>query len=153
MGQDYMMRLMEQVGRMLATVVAHRKAGRNAEAAQEIEASCSETIGLPWDVVRRSSPDAIWESLQQSGGMRFSRAVMLAELLIADAELSIDDGRPADAIRSRLQAFCLLSESIGVLSLDEAAVYRPKLAFLAGQLNAIGGPYIRETLDRYRSRG
>ena len=150
MAQDYIMRLVEQVGRMLAAIIAHKKAGRNEEAALEVESTCLQTVGLTLDMVHRSSPEALWSLLEQGGGMRYARAVMLAELLIQDAELCIGAKRPADALRSRLQAFCLLAESIDTLSEEEAAVYRPKLAALAAALEpACSDPYVREKLERY----
>ena len=85
MSQDYMIRLVEQVGRMLAAMIAHQKAGRDAEAGLQIEASCRQSSGLPMEAVRRSSPEALWELVQQGGGLRYPRAVMLAEWLLLDA--------------------------------------------------------------------
>ncbi|MBI5687208.1 MAG: hypothetical protein HZC54_19215 [Verrucomicrobia bacterium] len=153
MAQDYIMRLVEQIGRMLAAIIAHRKAGRDAEAALEIEANCRQAIGLPLEIVRRSSPEALWELLQQGGGLRYPRAVMLAELLLQDAELSKSANRPADTICSQLQAFCLLTESIGVLSHDEAAFYRPRLEALANELEASSSdPYLQQKLHAYRTQ-
>ncbi len=153
MAQDYIMRMIEQIGRMLAAIIAHRKAGRNADAALEIEASCLQSVGLPIDLVRRSSPEALWELLEQGGGLRYSRAVMLAELLLQDAELSNAAGRPGDAIRCKLQAFCLLADSVDVLSHEDTAIYRPRLEALAGELEAFSNdPYLREKICLYRSK-
>ena len=88
MSQDYILRVIEQVTQMLAAILALRKAGRNAEAAKEIEAVCLQTVGLPLNLVNRSSPETILQLLESGGGTRHVRAVMLAELLLQDAELS-----------------------------------------------------------------
>lgn len=147
------MRLIEQISRMLAAIIAHKQAGRDTEAAAEIEVSCRQTIGLPLESVRRSSPESLWELLQQGGGLRYSRAVTLAELLLQDAELSKTANRPDDAILSQLQAFCLLTESIGALSRAEAAIYRPRLEALANELEASSSdPYLQQKLHAYRTQ-
>jgi hypothetical protein len=108
---------------------------------------------MPFDVIRGSSPEALWNLLGQGGGLRYPRAVMLAELLLQDAELAKSENRPADVLRSEVQAFCLLSECLPVLSHDDAAVYRPKVEALARELERTfgGEPYVQEKLRRYRS--
>lgn len=150
MAQDYIMRLVEQIGRMLSAILAHQKAGRDQEAALEIEATCLQTTGLPFDLVQRSSPEALWDLLSQSGAARYTRAIMLAELLLQDAILCKKNGRPAEALRSQLQAFCLLADSPPVLSPDEAALYRPKVDALAAELaSASSDPYLQGKLAAY----
>jgi hypothetical protein len=130
MPQDYILRLIEQVTRMLASILALRKAGRDAEAAKEIEVVCLETVGLPFNLVRRSSPETLLQLLASGGGTQHVRAVMLAELLLQDAELSDAAGKRRDATISRAQAHSLLAHSIDFLSPDEQAVYRAKLEAL-----------------------
>jgi hypothetical protein len=155
MAQDYLMRLIEQAAQMLAAIIAHRKAGRVAEAALEIEAKCSQTVGLPLDTVRRLSPEALSELLGQAGGLRYPRGVMLAELLLQDAELARSTNRAADIIRNQLQAFCLLAECAPVLAQVEAAIYRPRLEALARELerSPFGSEaYIQEKIRAYRVR-
>jgi hypothetical protein len=132
MSQDYILRLIEQVARMLASVLALRKARRDAEAAKEIEAVCLQSVGLPFDLVKRSSPETLLELLASGGGTQHIRAVMLAELLVQDAELNDASGKGLEAAISRAQAHSLLAHSIDSLSPDEQAIYRPKLDALAG---------------------
>lgn len=151
MRRDFILRLAEQVARMLATILAHRQAGRTAEAEAELESSCQRHVGLPFSMVRRSSPEVLSGLLQQSGGLRHARAILLAELLLLDAELSEAAHRPGDALRSQLQAFCLLVESLPALKPDEAAHYRPKLDGLARKLASSGDdPYIQQKLQGYQ---
>ncbi len=149
------MRLIEQAARMLAAIIAHRMAGRDAEAVVEIEKQSLQTVGLPMEIVRRSSPEGLWEILGQGGGLRYSRAVMLAELLLQDAEIARKEKRLEDMTRNQLQAFCLLSECLPVLSHEEAAVYRPKVEALAREVEALSGsePYVQRRLRAYREQG
>jgi hypothetical protein len=150
MPQDYLMRLIEQIGQMLASILTLRRAGRNEEAAQEIDAMCLQTAGLPLDRIRKSSPESIAAALATSGALRHARAITLAELLMQDAELSEAAGRKADGMLSRLHAFCLLSDSIDVLGAEEQSIYRQKLTALAATIEACSAdPYVHERLRRY----
>ena len=151
MVRDYVMRLVEQVAKMLASFVAKREVGRHEEARAELDAICHEHIGLTLDFVKRTSPEAVAESLAASGALRHARAVLLSELLTHDADLSSDAGRVAEAAVARLHAFCLLADSMEMLSRDEQATYRPKLDRLAENLRALGGdPYVQSKLQRHR---
>ncbi|SRR5712691_5899628 len=134
MSQDYILRVIEQVTQMLAAILALRKAGRNAEAAKEIEAVCLQTVGLPLNLVNRSSPETILQLLESGGGTQHVRVVMLAELLLQHAELSDAAGKNREAMISRAQAHSLLARNIDSLSPDEQAVYRPKLEAIAERL-------------------
>ena len=55
------------------------------------------------------------------------RGVLLAELLLQDANVSEESGKSREARISRAQAQALLAYSIGNLSPDEQRIYRPKL--------------------------
>ena len=127
MAQDYILRLIEQVALMLAQISALRKTGHNAEAVERIAAICLQTIGLSFDVIKRAAPETILQLLESGGGTRHSRAVLLAELLLQDAELSEAAGKNREAAIARAQARALLAQSIDYLSPDEQAVYRRKL--------------------------
>ena len=127
MAQDYILRLIEQVAQMLAVILGLRKAGRTAEAAEQISVLCEQTTGLPFDLVKHSSPETILALLETGGGTHHTRAIMLAELLLQDAELNELAGKNREAAISRAQALVLLERNIDVLSSEEKAVYRPKL--------------------------
>lgn len=144
------MRLVQQIAQMLASLLALRRQGRNAEAGQEIDALCLQTIGLPVDRIRRSSPEGLAAHLEAGGALRHHRAITVAELLIQDAELSELAQRPADALLSRLHAFCLLTDAIEFLPAAEQADYRLKLATLANELESVAAhPYVAQRLAKY----
>lgn len=146
------MRLIQQIAAMLAAIVAKRRAGQNVEATQAIEATCLQTCGLPLETVKGLPPDALVEHLRSSGGNRYLRAVMLAELLLQDAEMREEQGEPHQALVGQLHAFCLLFDSMEVLSSEEQAIYRPKLAMLAAKLEHLPpNPYVTEKLRAYRA--
>jgi hypothetical protein len=123
MAQDYILRLIEQVAQMLAEISRHRRAEKPAR----ISAICQREIGLPLDLVKRSSPETILQLLKSGGATRHVRAVMLAELLLQDADLSEAAGKSQEAMVSRAQAKVLLARNIDNLAPDEQAAYRSKL--------------------------
>ena len=151
MVRDYVMRLVEQVAKLLVSIVAKREAGQHAEARQELNALCQEHVGLTLDFVKRTSPEGVAEALAAAGALRHARAVLLSDLLTHDADLSDDTGRAAEATVARLHAFCLLADSMQMLSRDEQATYRPKLDRLAESLSAMrGNPYVESKLQLHR---
>ena len=76
--------------------------------------------------------------------------MILAELLSHDAANSEATGEDSDALLDYLHAFCLLSDSIGTLSAEDKAVYRPKLEALARHLRSLpADPYVSEKLLQY----
>ena len=146
------MRLIEQIAAALAGIIARRRGGQNAEARLEIETTCLQTCGLPIETVKNLPPDALAAQLRTSGANRTPRAVMLAELLIQDAEIFEEQGAPHQALPGFLQAFCLLFDSIEVLSTEEQAIYRPKLATLAARLGYLPpNPYVTEKLRLFQT--
>lgn len=154
MVRDYVMRLVEQVAKMLVSIVAKRAAGQHEEARQELNALCQEHVGLTLDFVKRTSPEGVADALAAAGALRHARAVLLSDLLTLDAGLSDDTGRAAEAIVARLHAFCLLADSMQMLSRDEQTTYRPKLDRLAESLRAVSGnPYVQSKLQLHRSAG
>lgn len=147
---DYIRRLIEQVAQMLAAIMGHRNAGRNDEAVQEIEKSCLQTAGLPMSLVRQASPEALRDFLQSGGPQRHIRDMLLAELMLQDAELSEIAGREEDALRCQEHAFCLIADAMELLGADDLAVYRSKMAVLAPLLaGRTSDPYVWQRLDRW----
>ncbi|MEY2480315.1 MAG: hypothetical protein QOI04_1242 [Verrucomicrobiota bacterium] len=134
MPQDYILRLIEQVALILAEISGLK----NAEEPERIGAICQREIGLPLDFLKHSSPEKILQLLESGGGTQNARAVLLAELFLQDAELSDAAGRNRDSMISRAQAQALLAHSVGKLSPDEQAIYRPKLEALTADLKRDG---------------
>src|SRR5919109_13855 len=133
MPQDYILRLIEEVALMLPELARLKSSEKPAR----IGALCLRETGLPLDLVKHSAPDTILQLLATGGGTQYARAVLLAELLLQDADLSDADGHKREAIISRLQAAALLQHSMDQLSPEEQAVYRPKLATLRSEVNRL----------------
>jgi hypothetical protein len=150
MPEDYIMRLLRQIASVLSGVIAKQQAGRFAEAGQEVESLCGQTIGMSLTRLKQLSPEAVAQLLAATGAARHLKAVTLAELLLLDAELSQSTNPSASPTASHVHAFCLLADSIDALGAEEQAVYRPKLKLLADGLGELRNhPYLKDRMRDY----
>ncbi|MGD1090135.1 MAG: hypothetical protein ABR955_15630 [Verrucomicrobiota bacterium] len=150
MGRDYILRMVDQIAAMLAGVIAKKQAGQPAEARAELEKTCIQTIGLTLADLKRLSPEAVVQLLNNAGALRPIRAVTLAELLLVDAELHEADPDALPPLPNYVHAFCLLADAIDTLTTEDQAIYRTKLNMLADRLGDLRThPYIKEKLRDY----
>ncbi len=139
MATDYIMRVIEQVAAMLAGIMARRKAGDQAGAAQELEEQSLRQVGLPLFVVKHSPPEAVTALLAESGARRHVRGVLLSELLLQDAALAEERGNPPEAVASYALAFRLLNDALATLAVDDEVIYRDRLGEISAKLRDLGG--------------
>lgn len=141
--QDYIMRMVEQVARMLASVLSHREEGRYEDAAVELQRQIQGCIGIPLETLRWFSPERLLAILPQYGPLRSLRAITLGEMLIVDAELCEKSGQSKAALCSRLLAYTLIAEVIDTLEEEERIIYRQKADKLKSELlNGCDHPYL-----------
>ena len=116
-----------------------------------LDSICRRLVGVPHKVVRRTSPDRL-RDLIRSGGHANISLILVGELLRQDVELSEKIGNVSQATVSRLQAFCLLIDSLSFLEPEEQTEYRKKLDVLAAELESTSDdPYLRNKIESYRS--
>jgi hypothetical protein len=139
MPQDYIIRLLQQLGAMLATIAGKKSVGDLAGAEQEIADQCERHTGLPWVVVKQSTPDALVGLLAMGGAMKTPRALILAELLREDGELNERRGDPPAAAMSYRLAAGLISDALPSLRGEDEAAFRERAADLATKLRDLGG--------------
>lgn len=152
MPEDYIMRLAQQIAAMLAAIIARRAEGKSAEARQDLDSTCLQTVGLPLATLKRLKPEDLSRQLEQSGANQCARSIILAELFIQDAELLSEDGDAQGALASYLHAFCLIFDSFPLLASDEQTIYRPKLEMLAAKLEHLPpNPFVTHKLRAYRA--
>lgn len=113
MATDYVLRLIDQIALMLAEILQLRKLGRARGSARS---NCQRLSA------KGRSPIRLGEAF---------RAIMLAELLLQDAEIEEQAGKKREALISRAQARSLITHNLGQLSPEDQASYRAKLDSLA----------------------
>ena len=90
MHQDYILRMIQQLGGFITAVLQLRKSGRSAEAIQQIEDAYGRFSGLSATLVHAISEDDLVKLLRARGGLDPDRCWALAELLREEA-LAYDD--------------------------------------------------------------
>ena len=137
---------------MIAEMMIKKAAGDGDGANSVLESLCRRLVGIPLSLVRRTSPERLLDLIHAGGKSNFN-AIVLAELLLLDVELSDKSANIPQATECRLQAFCLLVDSIDLLGPEEQAEYRKKLDILARDLQAISdAPYVRSKIESYLSK-
>ena len=150
MNPDYFMRIVEQLGAMLAKLTSLQRAGEHAQVQGELERLCRQHAGMSLAELKASSPEAVALRLHDGGGLRYPRAVLLAEVLSQDATAREAANGFAAALPGYVHAFCLLADSLEVFSSEEQAVLRPKAAALAARLQSLRAhPYLTDRLRRF----
>jgi len=146
---DYLRQLAVARELMINELMIKRTAGDDDGALSVLDAICRRAAGVPLSVVRRTSPERLLDLIHCSGKANLN-AIVVAELLLQDVELSEKNGNFPQAVVSRLQAFCLLVDSLKFLGPEEQTEYRKKLDVLAAKLESISDdPYIRGKIDGY----
>ena len=150
---DYIQRMLNQVAKVLAAILGHRKAGDEALAEAEIEKAAVQTAGVPMSLIVQASPAGLRAFIGSGGAQRHSRDILLAELLLQQGEICQEQGRSEEMRRCQEHAFCLIMDAFELLVAEDAAIYREKLGRLAPYLRSQGSgegdPYIAERLARF----
>ena len=148
MSRDYFFRLIDQIAMMLAQIAARENAGDQIGAKAELDALCRETVGLDVSQVQQMSPEALAQRLNTAAGLRQTRSITLAELLLKDAEMNSADERRTTV--DFLHAFCLIASTVDSLDVDDQRMYRPKLKNLLDRLTPLQiNEYVAAKLREY----
>ncbi len=150
MAKDYFLRMIDQIAAVLEEINERQRSGDNSGAKAELSSQSQQTLGLDISQIQRMSPEAVAQLLDTSGGLRQGRAILLAELLLKDAEMHHEDASRATI--DYVHAFCLLADTVDMLDVEDQATYRPKVQALAARLKDLQThPYIREQLRQHES--
>jgi hypothetical protein len=154
MARDYILRLIEQIATMLEALISRRKAGDVIAARQDLENTAVRTVGFTLSEIKGLAPEEVAKILEKSGALRVARAITLAELLLLDAQWHQEDRSEERLTPNYVHAVCLLADSLELLSSDERAHFRARMATAAEKLGELRNhPYISERLARYETTG
>jgi hypothetical protein len=150
MAKDYFLRMIDQIAAVLEEIDERQLSGDNSGAKAELNSRSQQAVGLDISHIHRMSPEAVAQLLNTSGGLRQGRAILLAELLLKDAEMHQED--VFHATIDYVHAFCLLADTVDMLDVEDQAIYRPKVHALATRLKDMQtNPYISEKLRQHES--
>ena len=128
---DHIQQLTRARELMINELMIKKTAGDDNGPLSVLDLVCRRTLGVPLSLIHRTSPERLLE-LIQGGSQSNLNSILIAELLLQDVELNEKIGNIPQATVSRLQAFCLLVDSIALLGPEEQAEYRKKLEVTPG---------------------
>jgi hypothetical protein len=150
--RDYILRMIEQLATMIAAMINRRKAGEVIQAREDLENTCIRTIGFTLSEIKNLAPEEVAKILDRSGAMRVTRALIVSELLRLDAEWHEEDRTADELTPNYVHAFCLVADSLDLLSSDEQPHFRARLATYAEKLGDLRNhPYISERLAKFEA--
>jgi len=107
------------------------------------------TIGITLSEIKQLSPEEIAKILGRSGALQITRALILAELLLLDAQWHEEDRNVEDRMPNYVLAFCLIADSLDSLGKEEHTLFRARLATIAEKLGPLREhPYIAERISK-----
>lgn len=139
MYQDYLLRMIQQLGGFVAGILHLRQGGRNEEALVAIGEGYGRFTGLSASLVHAISEEDLVQLLRARGGIDAERGLALAELLREEAETWDAMGREDESYPRYLKSARLYVELIGS---DEEIRSRdlPGFARAAGRLSSLDLP-------------
>ncbi|MEI6860779.1 MAG: hypothetical protein WCL04_00820 [Verrucomicrobiota bacterium] len=130
--RDYILSIIEQVGRMLAQVIFQRKAGQHQQALQAIVQGCERLFGMEADQLFQFTPEQHFAMLADGEQPEVARdKVLLYATLCAEAgQIYAAQGNPTLARGSFVNALRLTLRARSEFSSDGLPVYAPDVAGL-----------------------
>lgn len=116
---DYILRLVEQISRILAGIIHQKRLGRGEHALAGVEQACLEQVGLPLELIKQASPEQLLALLRSGGDIWVTRSLILAELLREEAEICELRGNAPSAALSYAHASRLIVDALPFLNDDE----------------------------------
>ena len=129
MPQDYFLRT-STLRKCSRRFWRREKHAGKSETIEQIAGTDQDHVGIPLEIVRRSSPETLLQLLESGGALRYVRAVILAELLMQDSAVQEEHGKLREALIARAQAYALVSDALPHLPPTEQSIYRKKMELL-----------------------
>lgn len=116
--KDYLLRMIEQMARVLARVRELLASGRTAEARAELE-TAARGAGLDIGIMLSLAPDSLRPLLMSAGEIDQPKCALFAELLYLERQRALADGDEARARRCADRALWLYTLAYEGTVIDE----------------------------------
>ena len=116
--RDYILRLVEQLGKTLGAVLTLKKANRFDEAELAIGEAAKNLVGLDIATLLALPVDQIVTLFSPGGSLDAGKCIVVAELLYEHGEIRSLQGEEETAYHARIRALSLLLEVSGHESLE-----------------------------------
>ena len=135
---DYILRMISQLAKVLAHIVQLREKGRDDDALREIDQSMQKLCGLNSQLVNSLSEASLIAALRGGATLDVGKCLVLAGLLKEEADVLLDRDREDDAAARYLKSLALYLEAMH----DDARLVLPSYV---ERIQTVA-----EALDEYR---
>lgn len=108
--RDYIMRMIEQLNKVLAKVLFNKNLKQYDAAILEIQESGEKFLGLNWKMIEQLSDKDIVDLLKIGGELNVAKTIVAASLLKEEADILTHLGKEDESWRANLKAFSLFVE-------------------------------------------
>lgn len=147
--QDYLLRMIRDVGALLTRVVRMRRQGETEQALSLLVDESTRLSGIPESLVYALSDEDLINTLQARGVLETERCYALAEIFREEGEIFLDRDDQTEALLRLSKAIRLYtvalrysdpdSELIQIAGLRDALSHVPATALSASSLDALTG--------------
>lgn len=144
--RDYILRMIEHLSRVLARVRAMIAGGELVAARDELRAVVRQ-VGLDLDMVKRMSADTLLGLLSSGASPDPARCVLVAEVLLAEADRAAASNEGADVERLRTKAVVLFRAARPYLGREDQQTVDERIAALETTTHSEDGRAARQEPD------
>lgn len=117
--RDYIMRMLEQLNKVLAKILFNKELKQYENAILEIQTAGEIFLGFNWKMIEQLSDDDIISLLKIGGELNVGKTIVTASLLKEEAEILELLGKEDESWRASLKAFSLFVEVLMVEPTDD----------------------------------
>ena len=152
---DYIMRMIEQLGQALAQALKLGNLGQFQQALMSLDQACHQFFGLDMKLLNDLDQDYLLAMMTTDGILDTDKALIAAELLNAEGDLYAEAHQPNEAARRHLKALYLLASAFETDSGATLPGRPPLLQPLQDKLTAYELPAatLQKLFDHYEYTG
>ncbi|MDI6803241.1 MAG: DUF6483 family protein [Bacteroidota bacterium] len=117
--RDYIMRMIEQLNKVLSKILFNKEVKQFENALGEIQTSGENFLGFKWKMIEQLSDQDIIALLKIGGELNVGKTIVIASLLKEEADILELLGKEDKSWRTYLKAFSLFVEILMIETTDE----------------------------------
>lgn len=112
--RDYIMRMIEQLNKVLAKILFNKEVKQFENALGEIQTSGEKFLGVKWNIIEKLSEQDIISLLKIGGELNIGKTIVAASLFKEEADILETLGKEDESWKAYLKAFSLFVEILMV---------------------------------------
>ena len=132
--RDYLLRMFEEMSRVLAQIVYHKEIKDYYASHELIDEQCKQALGMGSGFIRSLSDETLLAMLTTLGELNIEKCWLLALLLKAEGDLFVEEHDESGSYYSYLKACNLFLEALHDKNQRKEIEYTPEVEELLGKL-------------------